>query len=544
LQVLAVTLVALRVWWGWLADRRLERALAPIRAAGEPITPEDLTAMSPPVPDADNAAYYFQQAIAAMSMAAEAPAASNLTYAPYPPFPAAWHRMADAAMAANPRAFTNSRKARTFRRVDWRKTYTSPLIQVLLPELNQSRHLANLLGDAALHAHLNGDDAEALELVRDVRHLAYAVDEEPLVVPHLVAIGIDALSLNRLGVIACDIEIEGHPTTRRVSTQPTTMRTLRRASEAQVKAIIGELLDDRDLHAGLRRAMLGERVQQLDIGRVVTRGSTLLRPMFTLDQLHVLRNAQVGIDTAAAADDWNKVSALLAASGVSPMPVQTKSLQPRSDMRLTIALSEMSRSTISRVLLQHNRIRMERRLAAVALAVRLYRADHGDRWPASLDQLTPRNLPSVPIDPFDPALMPLRYAVIKGGKPDGSDRPIVYSVSDDGVDNTAAGSAKPFNWPLYDWTYDPTLSPGDAPDQWRDLSRWDNPPPPSRAAWETSDDDGLTDMLPSTQALSDDGDEPHAPRKNDQREGGGQDAEHHDGELGEVHPHPAPGRDH
>jgi hypothetical protein len=293
--------------------------------------------------------------------------------------------------------------------------------------------------------------------------------------------------------------------------------------------------------------MLGERVQQLDIGRVVTRGSTLLRPMFTLDQLHVLRNAQEGIDAADAAQDWNKVGTILAAGGVSPTPVRTTSLRSPREMRLTIALSEMSRSTTSRVMLQHNRIRMERRLAAVALAVRLYRAAHDDRWPASLDELMPRYLPSVPDDPFDPAHRPMRYVVIKGGKPDGSDRPIVYSVSDDGVDNTAAGRAKPFNWPLYDWTYDPALSPGDAPDQWRDLSRWDNPPPPPRAVWDSSGEDGLDSVdvaaPPSTQALDDDGNEPHAPGKDDQREGRGQDTKHHGRELGDVHPKAATGRD-
>ena len=41
----------------------------------------------------------------------------------------------------------------------------------------------------------------------------------------------------------------------------------------------------------------------------------------------------------------------------------------------------------------------ERRLAAVALAVRLYYVEKG-KWPGSLDELAPQYLPAVPDDPM------------------------------------------------------------------------------------------------------------------------------------------------
>jgi hypothetical protein len=69
-----------------------------------------------------------------------------------------------------------------------------------------------------------------------------------------------------------------------------------------------------------------------------------------------------------------------------------------------------------------------RRLAATALAVMLYRADHGGAFPQTLDDLVPQYLPAVPVDP-----LAVRGATI-GYVADG-ERPRIYSVGDNGVDN-------------------------------------------------------------------------------------------------------------
>jgi hypothetical protein len=71
------------------------------------------------------------------------------------------------------------------------------------------------------------------------------------------------------------------------------------------------------------------------------------------------------------------------------------------------------------------RSRAELRCAAVALAAERYRLAHGS-WPESLEQLTPRFLAKVPLDPFDGK--PLRYRRLADGV-------VVYSVGLDGKDN-------------------------------------------------------------------------------------------------------------
>jgi hypothetical protein len=146
------------------------------------------------------------------------------------------------------------------------------------------------------------------------------------------------------------------------------------------------------------------------------------------------------------------------------------------------------------------RVRLERSAAAVSLAVHLYRADHGGAWPASLDALAPRYLPAVPRDVYASG-EPLRYRILAHVLPDGGDRPIVYSIGPDGVDDTAAagdmattapanarrGSSAILNEPQYGWNY----HRDDKGYQTFDLSRWSPlaPPSPPPAATTPSADE-------------------------------------------------------
>jgi len=68
----------------------------------------------------------------------------------------------------------------------------------------------------------------------------------------------------------------------------------------------------------------------------------------------------------------------------------------------------------------------ERRMAATALAIRLYELDYGRR-PERLAELVPDYLPSVPGDPFAAADRPIGYVP-------HAPRPVLYSVNIDGVD--------------------------------------------------------------------------------------------------------------
>jgi hypothetical protein len=82
------------------------------------------------------------------------------------------------------------------------------------------------------------------------------------------------------------------------------------------------------------------------------------------------------------------------------------------------------------------RSRAELRCAATALAAERFRLAHG-HWPATLDELTPRFLPAVPLDPFDGK--PLRLRRFDDGL-------LIYSVGLDGMDDGGKVDRKSSAW--------------------------------------------------------------------------------------------------
>lgn len=74
----------------------------------------------------------------------------------------------------------------------------------------------------------------------------------------------------------------------------------------------------------------------------------------------------------------------------------------------------------------------QRRIVVTAIALRRHQLANGS-WPATLDELVPRFLKAVPLDPMDGK--PLRYRQVPG------DAPLLYSVGTDGAD--AQGDPRP-----------------------------------------------------------------------------------------------------
>ena len=58
--VFVLSLAGVRVWWGHVAESRLQAKIAEYRAAGQPVLIEDFAVE--PVPDEENGAYFLRQA--------------------------------------------------------------------------------------------------------------------------------------------------------------------------------------------------------------------------------------------------------------------------------------------------------------------------------------------------------------------------------------------------------------------------------------------------------------------------------------------------
>ena len=491
--LLVVALLAVRLAWGWEAERRFARSIAPALARGEATKAADWA--PPRVPGPVNAAAYVQQAAAAVDRTAWSPSNGLLNFpAPYTPHSPNWHTIAAQSVAANGKVFPLARRARMYDRFDWGTQPTSPLVNTLLPHLNDVRMLANTLRDAALYAHEQGDDVAALEAARDMLHLADGARTEGVAVCVLVGVGIESITCYKLQEMAPGLRIDAAATapappavpdaaTAAAGPFPTTAPVTppRPVSPAHVRAVIDELLDDRDADDGLRRALAGERIMQLDMVDWLARGAWVLRPMLRLDAVRMLDADEVVAEAGAQANQRAARAVLARDPGTMAPPLRPgRSIFSRvaagaaggrrepMDFARLLSNEMVNGSASGRVVIQHLRSTNERRMAAVSLAAQLYRAEHGE-WPPTLDALVPKYLPEVPADALAGEGDRLRYVLVRRGLPDGRDRPVAYSAGDNGVYDTKDPPILPAA-AMYGWT--------NSADQWRDLSRW---PPPAAA---------------------------------------------------------------
>ncbi|HEV2292727.1 MAG TPA: hypothetical protein VGR35_02665 [Tepidisphaeraceae bacterium] len=440
--VLTVAAVAgVRWWWGEVAERRLAETVAAAQARGEKVLLADYARNEPPLPDEQNAAFFIRRSQQAMKLSnSEDWAIDNSTSLPLREDIA---QIVGQAVGEHPGVLADIRTARDLDRADWGVNIVSPMWSTLLPHLNGARQVCRFARAAAIHATHRGDHAAAIEHVRDILGLSRALDEDDaFLVTHLVCLGIDAVAADAAGEIARDLQIVA------ASDEPGSPGAP--ATREQVQTLITELLDDRSRRESLRDALEGERAMQVDMGQQVGRRARVIRPAIQLDVLRLVKEGEQLI-TAAAAPDWPTARKLLP----NP-PVVTG---PRVAAHV---VSQSVRPALGRALSTSMHGAANARLAAVALAIRLYQLDHNGQRPPTLDALVPAYLPAVPLDPFAGGGQPLGYV------PDRI-APYVYSVGENGIDDSALTPA---------WRPDEkTLDPGKAPDLFLRLTQENTPPP-------------------------------------------------------------------
>jgi hypothetical protein len=450
--VVLIVLVVTQIWWSHIAQARLDRALARLRAAGEPSTLEDLDTSG--LKDADNAAFYLKRAASKINPAVDSPSDSNYEWddARFP-YPAKWWAMEQAAAAADQAAFVDLREARKHPRANWMSP-VPPLTQLSFAHLGPQRTLTIRATDYAMWLHFNGHDAEAMEMLFDAIHLADAIDQEPFIVSNLVAGGMRAKVSAQMLLIAPEVTVAGASPTTRPSDRP--------PSREQIQRMIALLLDDSFRTKAAAYGGASERVAQIELVMNMSQTQLVLRPMLVMDAAHIARSQNMLTKTAAIAD-WPAANAALNGRQGTPNPARIvgKSLTYSNDMAVETEF----------------RIEMECTAAAVSLACRLYRLDHNGALPPKLDALVPTYLPNMPIDPLAGGNKPFGYVILDHGQ-----RAVLYSVGPDGVDDTAAGVPIP-NLPFYGWN-------SGTKDQYQDLLRWQPAPssqPGSTTSSETAD---------------------------------------------------------
>ncbi|MGD8452488.1 MAG: hypothetical protein PVJ57_11765 [Phycisphaerae bacterium] len=433
--VLLLIGIGVRVWWGHVAESRFQAAIAKYRAAGQPVLIEDFA--TEPVPDDENAALWFQRAAAAV---VETKGPVELRDWPTIRQLARNHpQELQDLLAANEVVLADFRDGCARPRADWGVVLKSPLIDVLLPSLSGQRQLGRLASLAAAERHLAGDDAAAVALVRDkVAHARHVADHSPGLIAHLVRIALEGSAVRTIEWITPELRVGGDGAEERAGVAP--------AAREDVEALAATLLDEEPMRASWRRAIYGERLMQVDTAQCLINGNiprlagdaapspptgrwsripaVLIGPAWKLDAVEAMANCTATAE-AGSAPNWPAGRALL-----PPPPNATSGWTVFLSLITQVLAPSMEDATE----LQFS-ILAKRRMAATALALRLYELDHGHR-PASLDELVPDYLPAVPRDPFAADNRPLSYL------PDATS-PVLYSVSLNGEDDEGRVALRP-----------------------------------------------------------------------------------------------------
>jgi hypothetical protein len=155
--------------------------------------------------------------------------------------------------SANQPARDLAHQARSIEHANWPEL---KLPKLDLKYLNDCRALSNELADAALYQHLQGDDAAAVETLRDQLQLADSVESgKKYLVVYLVGAGIRAEALDRLNVVMAGGELTKDPANKKA------------LQAGVVRELIDQLLKRPDAKTEMDEAVKAENLAATPIDR-------------------------------------------------------------------------------------------------------------------------------------------------------------------------------------------------------------------------------------------------------------------------------------
>ena len=242
--LLLLFLLALRLWWGHEANRRIAEFARVAHARGEPFFPEEFR--QPPVPDAENAAILIQAASDQASVSrASYPTLENGENAP----PLESELPALETFVASYRAQMKLvHAARRLPRAEWN---TIPSVGNSLPSLSGVPSLRHAMILSAMLQRARAQDGLAIESVQDELTFANVVDRANAeIVISFMAAGTSNLCTEFILTSAMSLAISSTPGPD--------------ATPDQVRALIATLLDERELNDCAVRAFYGERATLIE----------------------------------------------------------------------------------------------------------------------------------------------------------------------------------------------------------------------------------------------------------------------------------------
>lgn len=426
LAALAIAAFAgIRIWWGIVARHRFQSEIDRIHAAGEPAFAADYPSPTT-LPDEDNAADYYLRASSSIDKAPH----GAVTYGDAVDRPRAIEKYPNAItqiVQANQEVIDIVRQARNADGVEWNLHATPPLINIIHGHLAPIRSLGSHLRLAAICQLHAGDPHEAFEIIRDTLLMADRLEQTDGF--QSIIVRLSAASTAKQGLLALE-KLTPELTVADPANDDDNSNTMRRED---VIALIDQLLDDEPIWRSFDRCMRAERVSGIDSMEILqgsggvpgftplfpskSVASLVAGPAIRLDTVRIIQRIDAAKD-AGLSGKWSNVEAneILDATYAQPNFVDgTAHLFSRLITPSLTRATEMIYRDIAM-----------RRMAATALAIRLYEIDYGAR-PDALSQLVPDYLKKVPADPFDDNGAPIQYL------PDAAP-PLLYSINRNQID--------------------------------------------------------------------------------------------------------------
>lgn len=423
---LIIGLAGLRWWWGYIAQRQIDQFIAQVHARGEPILMDDFDV--PAIPASQDRQALIDKVVRRFTWT-PAESAFGSRFDVYAPPSSADVTFISGMMKTHRVDLQMIRTARAMK--DPGRDLRG--VQARFWNLNTHRALCSLLNIVALEDHALGNDSDAIEHLRDMGTIGDACMNDTNMVSFMVGVGTFAMQADATRVLANSLAIA----------KPGAAGSTPAANPKQVRALIAELLDERQMDQFFARDLSGERAFAVanwnrrataDPMPALIKG--LLRPMYKFASLRAART----IDLAVKATERDRYP-----TAVKKLPSDSADTR-RSILNDLLMGDRRWYGGPHRPPFEHRfRISLLRRAAAIALAIRLYQADHDGSQPQTLAQLVPNYLPAIPDDPFAPSPRLLQYRLNR-------EPPVVYSVGINGIDD--GGTLRnPAGYPYYvDWT--------------------------------------------------------------------------------------------
>jgi hypothetical protein len=392
--ILLIALGLLRWWWGVKAHRALQAEIDRLVATGQPVFAEDFRPA--PVPDDQNAVIPLKQAAAALSLTKTEQQLLGRIRSDAKEFYGNVGEVQEIlTRTVSSRVLVRESRRRSGANWGWypRGLRSSP------PSMLPYSDLLAILGAAALDAHSRGDDAEVVEILRDMLACGRCFQSMSILLASLL----DCRAANQVAVILA----ASGPEMRVERSSDGFVNDGRPATRRQLEDLVVDLMIDQESREGFQRSFYADRPLSLDVIKTVTGGgysislgpatdpwkrsvSFMLKPMFELDGLKMLRYTTM---VAQAAGAQNYPAATRCYPNFPPAEY-FRGLKGRAHMLTRIYTPDFGQSVSS----SFDTI-TRRRMAAVAMTIRLYQLDNA-RLPDKLNDLVPRYLPAIPQDPF------------------------------------------------------------------------------------------------------------------------------------------------